>query len=86
MRRASDRVGDLLLISSCARSALVTTGTDRTSWGGQSHSWVRPTKCPASPSSATMSVAAGRRETMRMPVTADRPATAGPVVSPGRRR
>ena len=43
----------------------VTTGTPRT-WGGQSHSSEAPTSEPASPSSATISVALGSREQIRI--------------------
>ena len=55
-----------LLRVSAENSAAVTTGTRATASGGQSHSWVRPTRSAVRPSSATMSVAAGSSETMRM--------------------
>jgi len=42
-----------------------TTGTS-TTLGGQLHSWERPTRDPASPKSATISVALGNSETIRI--------------------
>src|SRR5262249_47907907 len=47
----------------------VTRGRLATS-GGKSHSWLTPTRWSVTPSAATISVAAGRRETTRMARTA----------------
>ena len=45
----------------------VTRGSERT-WGGKSHSCETPTSRPIAPSAATISVAAGSNDTMRMPI------------------
>ena len=45
----------------------VTRGRERT-WGGKSHSCDTPTSRPIAPSAATISVAAGSNDTMRMPI------------------